>query len=680
MKKRQFSLWKKNVKKGILLFGIGFYIAGVGSSAVLAAEQTGTCAGHPVFDNHFVGVEIDDNSQNMISRRGGSFSTKYDPRQTGMVTKIEDQGNYNTCWAFSTIAAIECNIIKKGYADSSLNLSENHLAYFFYKRQTDPLGYTKGDVNMNVHGTWDQNGGTLQGTALSLTTWSGVVNETVPEDDGQGAYKPIEPLPATDCYKSDYKVKNVYFYNYNVDTIKQAITDHGAVASGIFMDKLYWNLTTGAYYCPKEQGNHAVAIVGWDDTYSRNNFKEGCRPKGNGAWIVKNSYGETFEDKPLGDNGYMYISYEDASITELVAFDVEKATELYDNNYQYDGTGNPAYCYNKAPNGTSFANVFKTKAAAGYNEILKAVSVDVLSTNVSYKIEIYSGLEKASKPTSGKLVATQNGQFTNAGYNMIELTSPVVLAGGENYSVVVTLYSANGGSPCLACDTSYISSKEANDWIRFISYSEKNQSFVKLNGKWQDLGANASNARIKAFTDNTNEKTTYKLSNSSLGVSKSSSEKLSLNINPSSVKRKITWSSSNKKIATISSSGKIKGKAYGTTTIKAKFVAGGSTKTLSCKVTVGPSKIKNFKASGGKNRINVTWKKNSGVSGYAVYYSTERNGKYKSLATITSSSKTKCTKKKVSAGTYYVKMRPYIVKNGKKLFGSYTAVKEVQVN
>lgn len=676
MKKQQFSLWKKNVKKSILLFGIGLYVAGMGSSAVLAAEQTGTCAGHPVFDNHFVGVEIDDSSQNSVSKRGGSFPTKYDPRQTGMVTKIEDQGNYNTCWAFSTIAAIECNIIKKGYADSSLNLSENHLAYFFYNRQADPLGYTTGDVNMNVKDTWDQNGGTLQGTAVSLTTWAGVVNETVPEDDGQGAYKP-SPLSATDCYKSDYKVKNVYFYNYNVDTIKQAITNYGAVASGIFMDKAYWNLTTGAYYCPKTEGNHAVAIVGWDDTYSRDNFMVGCRPKGNGAWIVKNSYGETFEGKPLGDNGYMYISYEDASITELVAFDVEKATEIYDNNYQYDGTGNPAYGY-KFDSGTSYANVFKTKAAAGCNEILKAVSVDVLATNVSYKVEIYSGLEKASKPTSGKLVATQTGQFINAGYNMIEFASPAVLAGGENYSVVVTLYSANGGKPNLACDTSY-----RNDWIGFISNSGKNQSFVKYNGKWEDLGtlgANASNARIKAFTDNTNEKTTYKLSNSSLGVSKSSSEKLSLNINPSSVKRKITWSSSNKKVATISSSGKIKGKAYGTTTIKAKFVAGGSTKTLSCKVTVGPSKIKNFKASGGKNRINVTWKKNSGVSGYAVYYSTERNGKYKSLATITSSSKTKCTKKKVSAGTYYVKMRPYIVKNGKKLFGSYTAVKEVQVN
>lgn len=669
MKRQQVSLWKRNFKKGILALGIGLCVAGMNVSAVFAAEQTGTFEGHPLFDNHFIGIEIDDSSTDSVTRRNASFAAKYDPRLNGMVAKIEDQGNYNTCWAFSTIAAIEGNLIKKGYADSNINLSENHLAYFFYNRQTDALGNTVGDTNLNLLHSWDQNGGTLQGTALSLTTWAGVVNETVSEDDSAGEYKP-SVLPASDCYKSDYRVKNVYFYNYNVNTIKQAIMDYGAVASGIYIDEAYWNARTAGYYCTKNDGNHAVAIVGWDDSYSKSNFN--TSPKSNGAWIVKNSWGA---DK-FGDNGYMYVSYEDASLTELVAFDVEKAADTYDNNYQYDGTANPAFSYSFG-SGTTYANVFQAKAASGCNEILKAVSVDVMTTNVSYTIQIYSGLTSASNPTSGKSVAKQTGQFTNAGYNQVALTSPVTLAAGEKYSVVVTLYTANGSKPQLACDTSY-----RNDWIGFAARTGKNQSFVKYNGKWQDLGSmsqNASNLRIKAYTDNTNVKTTYKLSSKSMGLSKGSSATLSLKITPSSVKRKVTWSSSNKKVATVSSSGKVKAKAYGTATIKAKFAAGSSTKTLTCKVTVGPSKVKGIKVSGGKKKLTVTWKKNSAASGYTIYYSKNKNSGFKTLTTITTNSKTKYIKKKMKAGTYYVKMRPYLKKSNKKLYGSYTAVKKVTV-
>lgn len=164
-----------------------------------------------------------------------------------------------------------------------------------------------------------------------------------------------------------------------------------------------------------------------------------------------------------------------------------------------------------------------------------------------------------------------------------------------------------------------------------------------------------------------------------MGISKGSSATLSLKVTPSSVKRKVTWTSSNKSVATVSSSGKVKAKAYGTATIKAKFVAGSKTKTLSCKVTVGPSKVKSFKVTGSKKKITVRWKKNNAASGYVIYYSKSKSSGYKTLATITSKTKTKYIKKKLKKGTYYVKMRPYLTKSGKKLYGSYTAVKKVTV-
>lgn len=697
------------IKKSMLFVGIGLCMAA--SIPAKAAEQVGTVAGHPIFDNEFGGVYIEEGgSTSGLTKRSASFAAKYDPRLTGGVSsRVEDQGQYNTCWAFSTIAAIECNLIKKGYENSSVNLSENHLAYFFYNRQTDPVGYTAGDKNKNTYNTWSQNGGSIEGTALALTTWSGVVKESASEDDKDGAYVP-RSLPATDCYKSDYRVMGSYFYNYDVNTVKQAIMDYGAVSCGIYMDENYWNLDNGAYFYPNKAGNHAVTIVGWDDSYSRYNFKSSCRPSRDGAWIVKNSYGTTYKEKigpgendyvikTLGDNGYMYVSYEDASLCEIAAFDMVKASESYDNNYQYDGTGVPGFYYYR-PSGTTYANVFKAKMAkSGYNEILRAVGVDVMTSNVQYSLQIYTGVTSSSNPTSGNAVfkTPQTGTITKAGYNHITLNAPVTLISGEKYAVVITLKSPNGGNVKVVCDCSVNAG-----WVWFEASVGTGQSLIKSGKKWYDAGKVSgaskatiwvddkngkpvqadpehiyySNIRMKAYTDTTNQKTTYKLSKS-LGVSKGSSNTLSLTITPSSVKRKVTWSSSNKNVATVSSSGKIKAKSYGTTTIKAKFVAGSKTKTLSCKVTVGPSKLKSYKVSAGKGKVTVRWKKNSAANGYEIYYSKKEDSGFKKLTTA-KASKTKVTKK-LKSGTYYVKMRAYKLQGKKKLYGSYTVTKKVTV-
>lgn len=661
----------KVIKRTMLAFGFMACVGITGTTEVFAAEKTGkTIEGHPIYDNNFEGTEILEGEASNLVKRGAIYPAKYDPRLSQAVTGIEDQGDTNSCWAFSIISAIESNLIKKGYATNTINLSENHLAYFFYNRVTDKLGYTAGDYNRNISGVWWDQGGTIEGAALHLMTGSGVVKQTTSEDDAKGEYAPAVLAPS-ECYKSDYTVKSAYFYNYSVDGVKKAITDYGAVACGMYVDSQYFNKVTGGYYCPVQKGNHAVAIVGWDDSYSRNNFK--TNPKVDGAWIVKNSYGTG-----TGDNGYWYISYADASLTEIAAFDVELASSSYGNNYQHDGSANPA-SYLDFANGTTYVNLFTAKASANScNEILKAVSIDTLTTNINYSIQVYTGITDAAKPTtSGKAVFStkQTGRLTNAGYNQIALNTPVTLNAGEKYAVAITVSSTNLDKVRIACDTSI-----SAGWISFLASGAPKQSFVHYNNKWYDLYKSTNaNVRIKAYTDTTAEKTTYKLNNKSLGLSKGSSTTLKLITTPTTVKRKITWSSSNKSVATVSSSGKVKAKAYGTATIKAKFVSGKSTKTLKCTVTVGPSKVKNFKVSGGKKKITVKWKRNSAASGYVIYYSTQKNSGYKALGTVKSGSKTSYTKKKLAQGTYYVKMRPYLKKGGKKLYGSYTSVKKVTV-
>ena len=78
-----------------------------------------------------------------------------------------------------------------------------------------------------------------------------------------------------------------------------------------------FNPYTCAHYCyDREEGNHAVCIAGWDDSYSRENFTPGHQPPADGAFIVKNSWGG--KDSPFPDyndeygvdgTGYFYLSY-----------------------------------------------------------------------------------------------------------------------------------------------------------------------------------------------------------------------------------------------------------------------------------------------------------------------------------------------------------------------------------
>lgn len=641
---------------GMLSIGL---IGNADASHVFAASNDDTPF---VVNEHWLEpVDIYDYDANNLARRGAVLPAQYDARQNNWVTSVKDQGNYETCWAFASIAAIESNLLKNGKATIDIDLSENQFAYFFYNRQTDKLKYTAGDYNNNLIGNYLTGGGTLQGSGIALATWAGVTTEA------RSPY-PTVPSPSL-CYAADYSVKNVYLYSYDiknlsrsVSTIKQAVLDHGAVACGINMLKEYYNSNNYSYYNPKTGGNHALTIIGWDDSYSKENFNS--TPPVDGAWIVKNSYGASF-----GDKGYNYVSYADASIAEFIAFEAVTAQEQYDNNYQHDGTANPGYAYNAAE---WTANVFKANAAGGYNEELKAVGVFLVETNVSYEVQVYTGLTKASKPTSGTKAfsSTVKGTLADAGYQTIPLPKPVSLEAGENFAILVKLTTPRGTRAYVGVDMSY-----RNNWISFIAKTGKNQSFAQVGSKWHDFGAEGANFRIKAYTDNTATKPKFKLNQSNVGVSKGGSEKLSLNM-AANMHRKVTWTSANKKVATVNTKGKVTGKAYGTTTINATFVSKSKTKTLKCKVTVGPSKLKKFKVSAKKNKLTVKWKKASAADGYEIYYATASGGKYKKLATVSNKNKTSYSKK-MKGKTYYIKVRPYKMNGKKKLYGSYTQEKQV---
>lgn len=93
-----------------------------------------------------------------------------------------------------------------------------------------------------------------------------------------------------------------------------------------------------------------------------------------------------------------------------------------------------------------------------------------------------------------------------------------------------------------------------------------------------------------------------------------------------------------------------------------------------------PAQVKLTKAeSTKKKQVKVTWKKSSGVSGYEVYRSTSKKGKFTKVSTVKNAKKTTFLDKKVSSKkTYYYKVRAYKTVKGKKVYGAYSVVKKVK--
>ncbi len=74
--------------------------------------------------------------------------------------------------------------------------------------------------------------------------------------------------------------------------------------------------------------------------------------------------------------------------------------------------------------------------------------------------------------------------------------------------------------------------------------------------------------------------------------------------------------------------------------------------------------------------VKLTWKKVSGAKGYEVYRKNPATGNYKKIITISNSTISSYTDKKLSAGTKYTyKVRAYINDNGEYYYGSYSDAK-----
>lgn len=407
-------------------------------------------------------------------------------------------------------------MIKNGIVDAStgqpattdINLSEYHLAWYTYTDAYDALEMLDGDtttaiLDPKVDGdSYLDKGGSGSMAGITMLRGEGPASESV---NGL-QYSQTSTQGLGDAYAFNNNVARVtdiiWIPVSDRNAIKQSIMEYGAGVFAYHHDSAYLNSSNGAYCfiqtaAPGTAGyigsNHIVAAVGWDDNYSKENFRKGHQPNNDGAWIIKGSYGVD-----RGDNGYYYLSYEDTvNLNSSACFFTVADNSAYDNIYQYDGTQANTY-YASKQSSTRFANVF----TANGNESLEAVNIVTNGQGISYTVDIYTDL-KTSDPTSGLYVASESGTFTYSGAHTVSIPA-VALHPDVTYSVVFTL-------SCPTADDNgvYFWVMKDKSMTRTNMYTtthakRENVSYYSQGEIWKQLDGGAETFRIKAFTKNIN--------------------------------------------------------------------------------------------------------------------------------------------------------------------------------
>ncbi len=204
-------------------------------------------------------------------------------KDLGGVTEAKDQNPLGSCWAFSGVGALESSILIHGGVE--LDLSEQQVLSCQPEVSQMEIVWE----HYRDHGAVDE----------ECMPYLGVNHSTCLEDE-------CELVAAT---------KNWIDIPAEEQALKTALFEYGPVTTGFAGEDELFYYEDGCYETEGEANlNHAMVIVGWDDN--------AC--DGDGAWLVKNSYGTDW-----GIDGFIWIKYGIAGIGEsaqLVYY--YEATEL----------------------------------------------------------------------------------------------------------------------------------------------------------------------------------------------------------------------------------------------------------------------------------------------------------------------------------------------------------------
>lgn len=450
-----------------------------------------------------------------------STYSRYDPREELYnnspitLSTVKNQGNLGVCWAFAGIALLESKL-KNRYGET--DWSENHMRYALSSDGGNQYGFVRNN----------DGGGNAQMVAAYYMR--GILGGPVQEkNDPYVNNNASRSVDATNAIKRELKLKNVSYipdlvsgtagsnYDYR-SQIKKAISDAGAVGVSYYSDDNKYKYAdtinrTGvtSFYTDNTGTNHGVVVVGWDDNYSSDNFLSSQKPSGNGAWLVKNSWGVDW-----GDGGYFWMSYYTPiknayCLSQNFGFTGSPDRpypyiwpESYSEKiYEYDPFGpTSSLSFGDGKTTIYYANIFECTDA---NTALTYVSIYV-DTPGSYSIRITAGkgadnnklLASALYWVSGEtglIQETAYETFTNPGYYTIPLVRPLNVS--NKRFIVLVMETADGKPATVACEKTIpgycVAQTEAGQ--SFMSPTMTNEGVFN----WQDM-KDYGNACIKAIT------------------------------------------------------------------------------------------------------------------------------------------------------------------------------------
>ena len=480
-------------------------------------------------------------------------------------TKIRDQMQTPWCLSFASLATLESTLGMQdkisGKTTKEYDFSEEHMAYSTQDSSFKEEKINKKGLHKNVN-----DGASLIAIQEYFTNGMGVVNEEdYPFDNSTGNIdisKLNQPIAATvlDTFAfPQLSIKSTSDFSTGkisdlIKEMKTYIKKYGGItatlATGGANKNKYINWSNNSLNNPENIAlsslDHAVCIIGWDDNYSKDNFNTNYKPKNNGTWIVKNSWGNIVElgnttklkeevfdqidestrkqyninssnditDEILiyvlkelftgltnirivngvayGDRDsksfYMYISYETPSIY-VSNMGVTKAElgKNYDNLYQYDEFG-PTKHINIANTSVYMANVFKRDASK--NEKLTRVSI---YSPQKQNYQIYVNPDNSKKTISDlKQVSVSGNQkivTLDSGFHTLELEEPLELT-GDSFVVAVKTSNDDNNSQ-ISVETKCSSEEDPKGLLSNVEVGD-GQSFISVDdnlkeNNWTDL-------------------------------------------------------------------------------------------------------------------------------------------------------------------------------------------------
>jgi hypothetical protein len=144
----------------------------------------------------------------------------------------------------------------------------------------------------------------------------------------------------------------------------------------------------------------------------------------------------------------------------------------------------------------------------------------------------------------------------------------------------------------------------------------------------------------------------------------------------------LSYSSSNKKVASVDSTGKVSVKGCGETSVAISAQETNEYNSAASKITITviPKAVLIKKAvSPSRGEIQYEWKKHKTISGYEIYIDTNKSFKMKQSTSVTKDRVSLKINNALSGKTYYMKIRAYKNIGKKKCYGKWSKVRKVKV-